>query len=90
MKRRWIRLTCGRGLSLACLLTCSLGCARQPLTLPTVEILTPPAALLTEIAPPGLAGDTNADLARAYLECVGVVASHNADKVALKRWSAAP
>ena len=74
------------GLLAACLLTCTAGCARQPVPQTTVVTLRPPASLLADIPPPVLRGDTNADLARAYLECVGVVREHNEDKAAARRW----
>jgi hypothetical protein len=65
------------------------GCARQPPVVTTqVQVLTPPPALLGEIDCPPLAGDTNADLARAYLDCLGVVDRHNEDKAALTQWAA--
>lgn len=85
--QRLTRLTCSRGPLLACLLMSSLGCARQPLTVTTVEVLTPPPALLLPRPLPPLAGETNADLARGYLECVGVVQALNADKATLQRWA---
>lgn len=87
MRRSHAPLT---GLLAACLLTSTMGCARQPVPQTTVVTLKPPASLLAEIPPPALAGDTNADLARAYLECVGVVREHNEDKAAIRAWQASP
>ncbi len=72
---------------LLCLTLCA-SCSARPkvVTVPVVDRVLPPAALIQDTARPEWVGATNADLVEHALGLRGALDSCRADKAALRQW----
>jgi len=75
------------GQTLLCLLLCA-SCSAKPevVTVPVIERVMPPAALVQGTPRPEWSGSTNADLVEHALHLRSALGECNADKAAMRQW----